>query len=321
MKLCEADALSLTALPATIAPISLNPGYTWLGYLPQECLPVNEALTNLDPQPTSNDRLIGQSSFAVYSGNQWIGSLTTLCPGGGYVIKLVNGSTLTYPNASTNGTKTHLEAQLNSPTGEYAVANLQHSMTVIAGVKLPSGQFSMDTEDRLYAFVNGQCVGMTSPDQENTNYYFLSIGENSDEPQEVSFKVWINKEEQLYHANETLDFAPLKGVGLVDEPFVISLGEKADAFSETVIGQPYPNPFKEETLLPVTLIEDATVKVYLFDNRGLSMLRPIEFKGVEGFNEFVITSENLPQGIFQLVVEVVGVKEQLRKVQLIVHLE
>jgi hypothetical protein len=320
MKLCEADVFTLTALPAPIEPMSLSSGYTWIGYLPQECMDVNEALEDMNPQPSYNDRLIGQSSFAVYSGSQWIGSLTALCPGNGYVIKLENGSTLTYPNTSNNS-KTVFEQQILSPIGENPATNLQHSMTVVASIELPSGHFSSEAGDRLYAYINGKCVGMASPDQTNTYHYFLSIGENTDELQQVVFKVWLNEEEQLYRANETINFVPLKGLGLPDKPFIITLGEKLDDFDETVIGKPYPNPFEQETILPVKLTEDAEVKVYFANAMGIIAVNPKIFTGVKGNNEFIIKSDNLAPGVYQLIVEVNGSEVSLRKVQMIVHLE
>ncbi len=74
MKLCEAQGISIIAAPAEISPIVLNNGYSWLGYLPQTCLPINEALANLDPLPSPNDRLIGQIVCYLH-GSSWIGRL------------------------------------------------------------------------------------------------------------------------------------------------------------------------------------------------------------------------------------------------------
>ncbi len=99
MKLCSQQDLSLMGEVAPSNPIHLSAGYTWLGYTPQECLPINEALAHMTLPPTYDDRLIGQNAFALYTGSQWVGTLTTLCPGEGYVIRMANATTLNWPLA------------------------------------------------------------------------------------------------------------------------------------------------------------------------------------------------------------------------------
>ncbi len=101
MRLCSQQSITLSGEPAPLEPVELNAGYTWLGYVPQECLPINEALANMEPAPSYDDRLIGQNSFALYTGTQWIGTLNTLCPGAGYVIRLANPVTLNWPGGDT----------------------------------------------------------------------------------------------------------------------------------------------------------------------------------------------------------------------------
>ncbi len=96
MRLCSQQAITISGEPAPTSPINLNPGYTWLGFVPQNCLSINEALSGLDPGPSYDDRLIGQGSFALYSGTSWIGTLQTLCPGGGYIIRMANAATLNW---------------------------------------------------------------------------------------------------------------------------------------------------------------------------------------------------------------------------------
>jgi uncharacterized protein (TIGR02145 family) len=96
MKLCNNQQITLSGSPVSNEPISLNSGFTWLGYLPQHCLPINTAMSGLQPTPSIDDRIIGQNSFAVYTGTQWLGSLTQLCPGSGYIIKLSQNHILTY---------------------------------------------------------------------------------------------------------------------------------------------------------------------------------------------------------------------------------
>ncbi|MBE0638420.1 MAG: hypothetical protein IH598_07865, partial [Bacteroidales bacterium] len=98
MQLCNQQDFTLEGQPVANDPISLGAGYTWLGYLPQGGLNIDDALAGLQPAASEDNRLIGQNAFAVYYQGQWIGSLTQLHPGKGYIVELSNQSTLTYPD-------------------------------------------------------------------------------------------------------------------------------------------------------------------------------------------------------------------------------
>ncbi|HRI47047.1 MAG TPA: BACON domain-containing carbohydrate-binding protein, partial [Ignavibacteriaceae bacterium] len=126
MKLSTAQVCTLQGQPVAITPISLESGYTWLGYLPQNSLPVNTALAGITPAPAANDRIISQTQFATWSGSSWIGSLTTMEPGKGYVIKLTNASTLVYP--STAAKIDSVEHKLLDSPNWVPVPNLQFNM-------------------------------------------------------------------------------------------------------------------------------------------------------------------------------------------------
>lgn len=302
LKLCEAKAFTITAPPAEILPISLNSGFSWLGYLPQTCMPVNLALANMSPAPTANDRLIGQGSFALYNGSQWLGSLTTLCPGVGYVIKLTNSATLVYPAALAKTTMFNpLEAELTSPTGIKPAKNLQHSMTVLGRLELPGGQYSINADDRVYAYANGLCVGMANPMEAENGLIFLSVGENSDQAKQVSFKVWLDDEQQLYEANEALTFEPLKGTGAYENPFKFTIGQPDNSNNDWFIGEPYPNPFTEETMVPYQLKESATFDVKIYNSSGQLVRELEQFNGQAGFHEFHISKGQLKNGLYKIV--------------------
>ena len=65
-------------------PITLNPGWTWIGYPLQTEMSLEEAFAGIAPTP--GDMVKSQGGFATFSGsNGWTGSLTTLVPGEGYM--------------------------------------------------------------------------------------------------------------------------------------------------------------------------------------------------------------------------------------------
>ena len=93
---CE---VSLTGAPVNPAdhPITLNPGWTWIGYPVTETMSVTEAFANITP--SVGDQVKSQSGFATYNGTKWSGSLKNMEPGKGYMYKSNNAEAviLVYP--------------------------------------------------------------------------------------------------------------------------------------------------------------------------------------------------------------------------------
>ena len=85
--------------PATTE-ITLAPGYNWIGYPVSQSLNINYALSGLNP--TIGDVIKSESAMAMYTGTAWVGSLTFLEPGKGYIYRS-NASqekTFTFPVVS-----------------------------------------------------------------------------------------------------------------------------------------------------------------------------------------------------------------------------
>jgi Zn-dependent metalloprotease/photosystem II stability/assembly factor-like uncharacterized protein len=78
-------------------------GYTWFSV---NANPgdwnVNTVFAGLNP--SDNDRIIGQTNFAVYyaAGSQWVGSLNTIDPKKMYIMKLTNGQTFNLTGLPVN---------------------------------------------------------------------------------------------------------------------------------------------------------------------------------------------------------------------------
>jgi hypothetical protein len=317
MKLCSTQQLSLMGEAAAFNPIILNAGYTWLGYQPQECQPVNEALAGLNPGATYDDRLIGQNSFALYTGNQWIGSLTQMCPGAGYVIRLANGSTLTYaqPAANQIPSKSTASSSIKSPTGILPDYHMQHSMMVVAKLELHAHQYSLNPNDVVYAYIDGEVRGMMHPDSGEDGLIFLSIGSNEETSQEITFRVWLDELQQLQPLNETLTFEPLAAIGELNNPFIFTLGEMVgldETNGGSWIGEPYPNPFNDRTTVPFYLAEADNLNYKIIDSRGVQIRKTTQVTGTKGHQQFDIESTGLAKGIYLLVVTVSNQNKMIR---------
>ena len=73
---------TLSGVPATDVEVIITQGRNWFGYPGTESL----SLDDLDISPTTGDKVVSQDGgFAVYNGTAWVGTLTNLQPGKGYV--------------------------------------------------------------------------------------------------------------------------------------------------------------------------------------------------------------------------------------------
>lgn len=88
--LLDAETSEFTLEGALLSPenteITVNSGWNWIGFPSSTAIPINQAMANYPA--TGDDLLKGQSGYATYSATQqqWIGSLTELTPGQGYML-------------------------------------------------------------------------------------------------------------------------------------------------------------------------------------------------------------------------------------------
>lgn len=80
--------------------IALQPGWNWIGYLPQAGQPLGDALGSLSP--VDGDVIKSQFGFAQFDAGVWYGSLTEMKPGFGYQINVANADALTYSEPENN---------------------------------------------------------------------------------------------------------------------------------------------------------------------------------------------------------------------------
>ena len=308
MQLCSQQDLTIAGTPVANDPISLGAGYTWLGYLPQGGLSVNSALSAITPAPAEDNRLIGQNAFAVYYQGQWIGSLTQLHPGKGYVIELSSQSTLSYPAATDEILEP--EEEIFSPTGDLPLALQQFSMMLIAQLELPDGAISTNPEDVIYAFAGDECRGMAIPAGEHGGIVFMSINSNIQAGGQITFKAWLSEFGALADIRETLSFEELKKAGTMDEPLLLTLrgftGTGDQPSGDIFIGEPFPNPFSEITEIPFRLNNTAQVKISVYDGKGQLLVIVSDNEFNAGTHKAVIHRNGLQPGVYFYRMEVFG---------------
>lgn len=87
-----------TPVPFNTA-IPVSAGWNWIGYQPQAAQALDGAF-NASYTFQTNDLIKSQFAFAQYDGTNWVGSLTQLEPGQGYLINLAGAGSLVYNNST-----------------------------------------------------------------------------------------------------------------------------------------------------------------------------------------------------------------------------
>ena len=81
---CEITLTGPAVDPATY-PVTIYHGNNWIGFYGSEPMNINQALSNFTP--TQGDKIMYNNKYATYNGSSWVGNLTQLVPGNGYIYK------------------------------------------------------------------------------------------------------------------------------------------------------------------------------------------------------------------------------------------
>ncbi|NLO00845.1 MAG: T9SS type A sorting domain-containing protein, partial [Bacteroidales bacterium] len=255
--------------------------WTYIGYLPSVRLKVDEALAGYDA--VEQDIIKSQDAFAMYSGNiGWVGSLTYMEPGKGYMIYR-NGSgnvTLHYPDSE--GT---LKGSIIDLPAGFVSHDYPGNMNMVAVTDINPGP-----NDRILTFTGNELISETTI--RNIDFepvYFITIPGNGEQP--LRFK--LERDGQIIGVTKDPYNFKLNAVnGTLDEPVVLNFSSFDD------IVNVYPNPVREE--LTVTLLTEKTgpVEIQITDITGRKIIvrRGAEITG--GVSVTNIDCSNLRPGIY-----------------------
>lgn len=212
-------------------PVTLTPGWNWIGYTPLTTMTVDEALAAANPQV--GDCVKSQHGIAFYSQNGWEGSLKALESGHGYMYNstAVKEKSFVYPDATgtrraaAKRTLLNAESQSESQkTRRFAptVGNYPDNMSMV--ISLKDGEQSVDTCE-VAAYIGGECRGATRAN--GGLYYLIIAGEGSGQPLEL--RTCINGE--MVVIDNTQTYISDVNIGTPWNPYVIDLSEMRTGIS------------------------------------------------------------------------------------------
>ncbi len=215
VKANRATTLSVegTAVNCARTPININKGWTWVGYLPLQTMSVANALKS-------------KTAFAVYDGAQWVGTLTRMTPGEGYMYQshAPEGFTFHYPEVSAlqylhapMRTNDQMENVFTPVTDPYS-GNMSIIARVMNGDKAVHGV-------EVGVFAGDECRGAATEEFSSVNttdgYWFLTVA--GDEAAPLTIKVHDPATGETITIQQTLTYTDDATLGSLDEPYIIQL--------------------------------------------------------------------------------------------------
>ena len=242
---------------------------------------LEESLKNL--QAEANDVIKGLDNFAIYNGTEWIGSLTHLIPGEGYMYYSKSVKSFKY---SANDTDS--DAPYITPQWAYDANLSEDNMPIIA--ELYDGEQKAESGKYLIgAFINGECRGMAV---EKNGCLFITVhGEQNDE--QITLRAFDTADQLEYNIKEKIDWTNTLQ-GSLTTPVSLHIGEATGitpVFEGVLI---YPSPVRDRLFIRETI--DNIDEIRISDTQGQALIwnnqvRPNEGIDVSALNKgiYVIT--------------------------------
>lgn len=268
-------------------PITLDKGWNWLGYTPGFSASPAYALASASPQ--NGDIIKSQRGFAYYQDYDWIGTLTAMEPGEGYMYKAAANRTFYYPSVAPQ----HLD---KAPRFISKVDSVWHfgqpdyhaypnTMTVTSKI-IKDGQEVHGAD--VGFFING--VNWASS-EEIDDWYFINVthlGNNIP----IEILVWIPEDNLVYNSPTQLEYNDDAIVGSLDNPFIITVGTST-GINETENGSVTITP--RQTKDHVVVTSGSPIReLRVFNMQGAA----VYFDSPSDAHRATISVNGLPDGVY-----------------------
>ena len=257
---CNSYLAGTIALPEN-HPITLHPGWNWIGYPVTIQQVVSSALANF--QAENNDVIKGQSGFAMYRINRWLPPTFVLNPGESYLYysNASDDVSLVYANSRESGMVEAEECYWKNDVHAYP-----DNLTLIATVTI-DGEEQKGEDIELGAFVNGECRGSASLYYvEPIDRYIAFLTVTGQDDEEVEFKLMNPVRDVIFTSNDHITFRNNAIVGHLDQPFTIHFGAMNGLSEMNANMYIYPNPIDRNAPFTLVIPEEEIITEVLVVN-------------------------------------------------------
>lgn len=256
--------------------VDINPGWNWIGYPLHGDQNINDALANL--QATENDMLKSRNAFASYYPSLgWVGSLTNLIPGEGYMYSSNGSAPTSFTYVAPSKVVRHPKEK-GTNHWEMSVGKYEMNAT-ITGVIHVNGEELRDDMLVVGAFIDDRCVGQTQVLYvEGVDRYLVFLTYFGTENDKIEFRLYDEGTGIEYGPSETTAlFAANSILGTVEEPFVIDFITLGVDESYIKTAKLLPNPVDSKEKVWVTLDEGLTagMQVEVLSSLGVQLYKTI----------------------------------------------
>jgi len=276
---CEVN-MTGSAIHPDAHPITINPGWNWIGYPSDVTLSFEAAFANVTPH--DGDKVKTQTETMQYNDwgaiALWWGDLDSIRPGNGmmYYSNSSEPFTFIYPEQERSSkvvchnAPKHTESHWTSNPAAYP-----DNMTVTLVIELDNLEIRSD-EYEIAAFADGVCRGSARLNYvEPLDRYYASLVIAGDEATDLSFGLFdAVSGKELFTASERINYAADTNYGSLKTPFVVHFRSATgvDEFSNLL--HVYPNPVDKGQVINLNLPTNGNraVRVEIIDAMGTVIL-------------------------------------------------
>ena len=296
--LTNSGILTFTGYPAdpAINPISLQGGWNWIGYIPQNTGDIESALNSIGDTGVFIKNQTESAEY--YSDFGWYGSLGLMSGGEGYMLEVSGDAELIYPNFESNEltrndyfqNKSELNLELNLNPNKYEYNN---------AITLTLNNINDTHGDYIIAYVGGECRGIAEfrndyPWEGDYGIYILMTYSNEISGENLHFKYYNSELDEVTEFEETITFIADEPVGNAMEPLVLS--RISNPITNALnLKDAYPNPFNPSTELSFSIREAGEVTLNIYDMNGRLVNSLINGNIESGYHSVIWNGRDLNQ--------------------------
>ncbi len=245
---------------------TLHKGWNYLSYPHYEAKTLAEVLRGFEPVQGDVVKYLTKTAIYNASSNTWIGALTQLQPGEGYMYssKYAVNKLVSYTTETTS-TRSSAKLYLSEATEYWTidVAQYPNNMTMIATLDVEGGDYE------VAAFVDGELRGSVRPVYvEELDQYIMVLTILGDEVANMTFKYYDYNTSEEYTLNNVAVYSNNAVLGSLEEPYALTRG--TTGIGEATISDIniYPNPTTTDREINLQATCD---KVEVFNTLGVKV--------------------------------------------------
>ena len=260
---CAASLTGQLASPAN-HPVTINPGWNWIGYPNPQGVSVATAMSGFTP--AANDVIKGRFNYTTYynenGSSLWYGTLNSLEPGQGYMYQSKGNSVKTLTFNTGRGEDAPSNVTTTGNVFQPQSSGYANTMTVTAVVDVDGEELRSERYE-LAAFCGDECRGSVklmwiAP----LNRYVAFLTVFGDTGDGITFR--LTDGAGMATAAERCAFTADGALGTLTQPFTLRFGTLGVGEDNVASVMVFPNPVEKGQPFRVDLPEsfgNATVEV------------------------------------------------------------